>query len=226
MEKEKILAEVKKRLGKTQFSDRTIQALIDNTSLAEGAEPDEQYFTGIVNTLKALQGQFNSDVSAQVENFKKSYKPEPTDKGGETPPDTGDKGGDKGTTPSPIDALRRELTEQKAEVEKMKQTYDEQIRKGRVDNLRNVIKNKAESLKVSNTALWNDVALSLDVKEDSTDETLLEEAKNLYEEKLKAYVGEGAALYRGETSQKRAEINPEERAKQAKADADRIRKTM
>lgn len=84
MEAEKIISTLKEQIGTTDFSDRTIGVYVENNPLAEGVEPDEEYFKKGVTFLKSLQGQYNADFSsklnAKVEEFKKNYKPEPLKK--------------------------------------------------------------------------------------------------------------------------------------------------
>ena len=44
MEAEKIISTLKEQVGTTDFSDRTIGVYVENNPLAEGVEPDEEYF--------------------------------------------------------------------------------------------------------------------------------------------------------------------------------------
>lgn len=96
MEAEKIISTIKEQIGTTDFSDRTIASYVELNPIEEGSEPDENYFSKGVNFFKSLQGQYNSDLSSklntQVEEFKKTYKPDTLEK-----PDgsDGNKGDDK-----------------------------------------------------------------------------------------------------------------------------------
>ena len=96
MEAEKIISTIKEQIGTTDFSDRTIASYVESNPIEEGKEPDENYFSKGVNFFKSLQGQYNSDLSSklntQVEEFKKTYKPDTLEK-----PDgsDGNKGDDK-----------------------------------------------------------------------------------------------------------------------------------
>lgn len=80
MEAEKIISTIKEQIGTTDFSDRTIASYVESNPIEEGKEPDENYFSKGANFFKSLQGQYNSDLSSklntQVEEFKKTYKPE------------------------------------------------------------------------------------------------------------------------------------------------------
>ena len=96
MEAEKIISTIKEQIGTTDFSDRTIASYVESNPIEEGSEPDENYFSKGANFFKSLQGQYNSDLSSklntQVEEFKKTYKPDTLEK-----PDgsDGNKGDDK-----------------------------------------------------------------------------------------------------------------------------------
>jgi len=92
MEKEQILSTLTEKLGQTSFSQQSLQTYVDNNLPADGAEPDDAYWTRHISVLKSFQGQFNHDVatkvteqaSAKFEEYKKNWKPEPP-KGGEEP---------------------------------------------------------------------------------------------------------------------------------------------
>ena len=96
MEAEKIISTIKQQIGTTDFSDRTIGSYVALNPIEEGKEPDENYFKNGAEFFKSLQGQYNSDLSSklntQVEEFKKTYKPDTLEK-----PDgsDGNKGDDK-----------------------------------------------------------------------------------------------------------------------------------
>lgn len=81
MEQEKILSTINDRLEsegiKTAGFQRSFGDYISNNLPAEGTEPDDAYFDKHVKILKSFSGQFNHDVAAGVEEFKKNYKPEP-----------------------------------------------------------------------------------------------------------------------------------------------------
>ena len=86
MEKEEILQKIKESAGDTGLSDRTLSDYVDNNMPEEGRDPDEAYFTRHAAVLKSLSGNFRHDVAAAVDDFKKSWKPDPTpnpDGGGE-----------------------------------------------------------------------------------------------------------------------------------------------
>lgn len=177
MEKEQILSEIGTRLGQTSLSQRTLSDYVDGNLPAEGTEPDDAYWEKHVGFLKSLGGNFSHDVATAVEDFKKNYKPKP-DEAEEVEKKTTDDDAVKR-----IEALERKLAEAES--------------RGRDDALRKSAREKSESLKVANKALWDDAVGMIDITEGMDADKLLEEAKKVYESKLKAYVGEGAQPYGG-----------------------------
>ena len=55
MEKEEILSKIKSGLGKTNFSDRTLDAFVDNM-IAGHEAVDDTHISNSVSFLKTLQG--------------------------------------------------------------------------------------------------------------------------------------------------------------------------
>ena len=78
MEIEKIVSTVQEQLGNTDFSAQTIQKYIELNPVAEGAEPDEAYFTKAKDFFTGLQGQFNHDFSTKFAEAKKNLLTEDT----------------------------------------------------------------------------------------------------------------------------------------------------
>lgn len=78
MEIEKIVSTVQEQLGNTDFSAQTIQKYIELNPVAEGAEPDEAYFTKAKEFFTGLQGQFNHDFSTKFTEAKKNLLTEDT----------------------------------------------------------------------------------------------------------------------------------------------------
>lgn len=143
MEAEKIISTLKEKVGTTDFSDRTIGVYVENNPLAEGVEPDEEYFKKGVTFLKSLQGQYNADFSsklnAKVEEFKKNYKPETLVK-----PET------KGGSETDIEARLKAFQEaQDAKIKEFEKKYAEKEKaieqKSYVAQLESAFKSKLET---------------------------------------------------------------------------------
>lgn len=78
MEIEKIVSTVQEKVGNTDFSAQTIQKYVELNPVAEGAEPDDAYFTKAVDFIKGMQGQFNHDFSTKFTEAKKNLLTEDT----------------------------------------------------------------------------------------------------------------------------------------------------
>ena len=130
----------------------------------------------------------------------------------------------QGSESEEVKQLKEELATQKTNLERLQADYNDQIKQGKFNALRDQVKGKATELNVSNVAIWNDVVAGIEIKDDSTVDTILTAVKSAYEDKLKSYIGEGAAPYRGDGSPKPAEVSAKDRAAKAKEDAERVRK--
>lgn len=93
METEKIISSILEKVGNTDVSPQTVEAIYNLNPLAEGTEPDDGYIEKMAGAVKSFQGNINhvfstklaTQVSQKVEEFKKSYQPQPkpkTDEGG------------------------------------------------------------------------------------------------------------------------------------------------
>ena len=179
MEKEQILSEIGTRLGQTSLSQRTLSDYVDGNLPAEGTEPDDAYWEKHVGFLKSLGGNFSHDVATAVEDFKKGYKPEQKEDERQKP-----------GAPKEDSELMKRLSALEAKI------ADEEKRK-ETASLRDKVRAKADSLKVANKALFEDAVGMVEISDGMDADKLLEEAKKVYESKLKAYVGEGAQPYGG-----------------------------
>lgn len=196
MEIEKILSEIRSKVGQTRISDRTLTTYINRHAPKDG-DPDEAFFNDAVEFVRELNGNYShdvaTDVNTQVETkineFKKNYKPQQ-----EPPkPDKPDEGNE---LLKRLEALEKERENEKKALA--------------VNSLRSEVKSKADELKVSNKALWNDVVAAIEVKDGATSESLLGEAKKAYEQKLKDYTGEGAMPYGGSQRGGSPQVSSEE----------------
>lgn len=181
MEKEKILSTLTEKLGKTCFSPRTLEMYVGKHLPAEGVEPDDAYWALHTDILKALEGQYNHDVSIAVAEAKKNFVTPPS-LNPPTPPIDGN---------HPIEDVLAKR------VEALEKALADEKKKSSMDALKSGVKRKSSELKVSNKALWEDAVNMVEVAEGMDEAKLLDATKSIYESKLKAYIGEGATPYGG-----------------------------
>lgn len=200
MEKETLLTGLKNVLGEpgtngyfgdTGVTTRTLDAYLDALlpTITSDKMVDDSFYQSQANVIKAMGGQMRFEQA----EFARNYKP----KGGEpqllTPP-VSPQAGDNGNG----DLLKRlETIERERELEK-KNSFEK--------GLRETILKRSTDLKVSNKKLWEDSVKMVEYKEGMDASSLEAKAKELYESKLKAYLGDGAVPYGGSRMQ---QIDPE-----------------
>lgn len=191
MEKETLLSTLTEKLGETPLSQRTIGAYVDNNLPAEGTEPDDAYWERHTAILKSMGGNYRADLAAGIEDFKRTYKPQsPTT-------DPANKGGDP-------DLLKR--------IEQLEQQNALNAKNASANALRSEVTAKGKSLKVANEAIWADAVAAVQVGDKDTAEDVTANAKRIYEQKLRRYMGEGTEPY-GSSSRQGASKEAEEAAK-------------
>lgn len=177
MEKEKILSTLTEKLGKTSFSQKTLETYVAKHLPDEGTEPDDAYWALHTEVLKTMEGQYNHDVAVAVEEAKKNF--------GNTSPTN-----PNSATPSTDNALAKRI-------EALEKALEDEKKKSSVDALKNSARGKSSELKVSNKAIWEDAVNMVEISEGMDEAKLVDAAKGIYETKLKAYIGEGATPYGG-----------------------------
>ena len=190
MEKEKLLSELKKRVGTTALSDRTIDEYVTNIlpMYAKVEEVDNVVLEAHMGILKSFEGNLNHEVATKVNAFKSEWE--------------------KKNIPTPQPTPPTEEKDEKyellmKEIESLKKSNEEQQKKSAAESLRNQVLNKSGELNVSNKNLWNDCVKAVGLDAAATEESVLEMVKKDYESRLKAYVGDGAIPYGGAQASQR-----------------------
>jgi len=215
--KTKILAALKTKYSNLGLSDKAFDGVA--ALLAKTVEKEEEIDAIVAGAeveslLKSIQGSVDAErtraakAAKDLDDYKKEH---PEAQPGADDPE--------------LRQLRDDLAAQKKAFEELQADYRAQVKQGRHNALRDEVRGKADELKVSNVPIWDDVVAAVEVNDETTADALLSSVRNAYEAKLKAYIGDGAAPYRGEGSGKPAEVTPEGRAKKAKEDADRVRRS-
>ena len=184
MEKEKLISELRTKLGKTALSERTINEYA--TSILPSISSDEQvndaFWTMHTTILKSFEGNLNHEIALNVTKLKEELLKTPP-----TPPV------EPPVPPTPQNDERIEKLIQ--EIESLKKQNEEAARKTAGEALRNAVLGEADNLKVSNRNLWNDVVKSVELAEGMSHEDMLGKAKEAYEAKQKLYFGNSAVPY-------------------------------
>ena len=187
MEKEKLLSELKNKVGTTALSDRTIDEYVTSILPMYGnVDSVEEHVLNMHSSiLKSFEGNLNHEVASKVNAFKSEWEKKNTPP---TPP-----------TP-PVEEKDDKYETLLKEIEGLKKANEESLKKSAAESLRNQVLNKGGELNVSNKNLWKDCVKAVSFDAESTEESVLEVVKKDYEARLKAYIGDGAIPYGGSQS--------------------------
>lgn len=195
MDKETLLTGFKKELGEPSASgylgdtgvtmrtlDKYVEALLPTITTDDSV--NEQFFKNQAAVVKAMGGQMRFEQA----EFVKNYKPKPGTVPPEPPADPKQKTGEPGNE----DVLKR--------LEALEKERENDRKNSVVREMRSRVSNKSGELKVTNKNLWEDTVRMVEYKDGMDDAAMEAKAKELYESKLKAYMGEGASPYGGSPS--------------------------
>ena len=208
MEKEELLSGFKKVLGEpgengiigdTGISSKTLEAFIESLapSITDDTKVDDAFYGRNVALLKSMGGQMRHEIAEFVKKFK-------TEKAEEEKKKMEQEGREKEkeTETNPDKALLSRITALEAKLE-------ESERKNREGGIRRQLEESGKSLKVTNRELWKDVTGMIELGDGVTLESATENAKQIYERKLKSYVGNGAVPYSKDDDGCDVHVSPE-----------------
>ncbi|MCC8038363.1 MAG: hypothetical protein LIP09_14235 [Bacteroidales bacterium] len=198
METEQIISKVTEQLGQTSLSERTIKEIVALNPVAEGQEPDEQYFNHVVGILKTVNGQLSHDIAAQVENFKKNYNPQPRSA---TPNVT--------ITPpiEPKPGANSELEEIKRQIAALAKAREDDNIAAAKNRLKAEIKELMMQSGADNEGILDLVLASADIKADKTAADQVQGLLGNYDKTFTKIMGAGAVPRSGNNGGK-SERNP------------------
>ena len=136
MDKEKILSTLADKLGKTSLSERTLEAYVSGAMPSDGSDPTDEWYTGAVSFLKAVQGQYNNDVATFRREWEAAHagndEPEP-----------------KKNVQKPNDEAMKLIEELRASQEKLREALETEVNgrkeRERVNQLREYMQSKGAS---------------------------------------------------------------------------------
>jgi hypothetical protein len=181
MTREELLKQVKAQLGTfklTSLSERTINEELDDVleDFGEDEEKNSTIVTKVAKRLKRMEGNLHADVSTEVEEFRKNYKPNKTNK------PEGDENGEKDDK---YDELLKKFNdlEGKLKADEAKKQKDAALNK-----IRSGLKGKFNEAGIECKDYFVNAALSkLEIPEENADfNSLIENAEKLYNSELKS----------------------------------------
>ena len=189
MESEKIISEVKAKVGTTDFSDRTIEKAVELFPVAEGTEPDEAYFTKVADFVKGMQGQFNHDISLKAEALKKNFKANAEWVQALSDADKtaliGMLGVNPQTPPPPPPSDNEQVAELKRKLDELTEKINNADKNRKTEERKASIIGQLNELKQSDPYVFENAMSKLTIADGQTDEDLVRAAKDLFNAEYK-----------------------------------------
>ena len=186
MDTEKIISTILEKVGNTDVSQQTIQTLLGLNPLAEGTEPDDAYFSKMVNAVKSIQGNvnhvFSEKLTTQVNQKVEEYKKNNPQKPDSTPSDPDPEWAKK--LKEEWEVERTKWNEERAEWTKER---TERAKKETLASVRQGLEDKFKEAGTSTNKFFLKSALSkLSIPEKDADiKNLVEQAEKMYNADLK-----------------------------------------
>lgn len=180
MEKEKLSNDLKGLVGQNSLSERTWGDYIDNSVLPFVPEDETKvsdFLAKHAAALKSLNGQISHDVASKVDEFKKSYKPEPP-KPADPPKQPGD---EKPEWAKELEAKLAKIESEKTEAEKAA------TKQKLLSEAQKLMKDQG----ADNETVIELITPLLKVEENQTAADLAAKGKALYDDKYKKLFGDG-----------------------------------
>lgn len=185
MEKEKLLSELKGKLGTTSLSDRTIDEYATRIlpTIASDEMVNDSFWDVHTSILKTFEGNLNHVVASKVNELKAEWEK----KNVNTPP-----------PPQKVEPHEDGKYETLLkEIEALKKANEDSLKKSAVESLKVQITAKGSDLNVTNKNLWKDCVQSYVIPEGQSEDDIVTAVKKDYESRLKSYIGDGAIPYGG-----------------------------
>lgn len=185
-QKEKLSSDLRGLVGENSLSERTWNDYIDNSVIPFIPTEDDKrqdYLSKHANAIKSLSGQLNNEVAGKVNEFKKTYKPEPT-------------------SPQPLEPLvpnpepiKEEIpTWAKSMFDKFDKIEQDKTNEAKAAKLKQKLSGAREA--IQNEGADNDTILNitfglLKVEENESAEDVIKKAKELYNKTYTDVYGSG-----------------------------------
>lgn len=185
MEKEKLLSELKGKLGTTSLSDRTIDEYATRIlpTIVSDEMVNDSFWDVHTSILKTFEGNLNHVVASKVNELKAEWEK----KNVKTPPPP--------QKEEPHEDGKYETLLK--EIEALKKANEDSLKKSAVESLKVQITAKGSDLNVTNKNLWKDCVQSYVIPEGQSEDDIVTAVKKDYESRLKSYIGDGAIPYGG-----------------------------
>lgn len=190
MEKEKLLSELKSKLGTTGLSERTLSDYVANIlpTVTSDEQVNDTFYAAHVGILKSLEGQYNKDVADRVKAAQSEWEknhPNPQPNPNPTPPD-------------PKNEPNKEFEEIKAALAAMQKKLEEADKAKLASNLLDSVKSAMKAKGATDEAVMLYTFKGESIDTTKSVEELTESYLKTYDANYKTLRGDGASPRNGD----------------------------
>lgn len=210
---EKIYQKLLEKLGKTSLSERTVKTYAGQLAktVTKDEELTDEVIASAVEMLKALGGQYDHDLAEAI----KKNSPKPND-----PPKT-----DPPKTDPPKDEPFKDYEKRIAELERLskqqEERYEKEIKAVKLKNISDAVKKQLQSSGCTNSLVLELAFAKSSIDTEKSVDDNAKSVRDLYDSLFKENLESGMIPRSAEI--RVATITPEDRAKKAKEDMERLK---
>lgn len=210
---EKIYQKLLEKLGKTSLSERTVKTYAGQLAktVTKDEELTDEVIASAVEMLKALGGQYDHDLAEAI----KKNPPKPN-----VPPKT-----DPPKTDPPKDEPFKDYEKRIAELERLskqqEERYEKEIKAVKLKNISDAVKKQLQSSGCTNSLVLELAFAKSSIDTEKSVDDNAKSVRDLYDSLFKENLESGMIPRSAEI--RVATITPEDRAKKAKEDMERLK---
>lgn len=193
MEKEKLISELKTRLGKTSLSERTLSEYVGNIlpTIQSDEQVNDTFYAAHLGILKSLEGQLSKDVADRVKNAQLEWEKKHPQPANPNP---------NPTPTEPPTEPNKELEEMKAMIAAMQSKLEEADKAKKANELLSSVKESMKAKGATDEAVMLYTFKGENIDTSKSADELTESYLKLYDANYLTLRGNGASPRTGEGS--------------------------
>jgi len=213
---EKIYQKLLEKLGKTSLSERTVKTYAGQLAktVTKDEELTDEVIASAVEMLKALGGQYDHDLAEAIKNNPPKPDPKPNP--------------DPKPEPKPKDEPFKDYEKRIAELEKkskeQEERYEREIKAVKLKNISDAVKKQLQSSGCTNSLVLELAFAKSSIDTEKSVDDNAKTVRDLYDSLFKENLENGMIPRSAEI--RVATITPEDRAKRAKEDMERLKEKI
>lgn len=213
---EKIYQKLLEKLGKTSLSERTVKTYAGQLAktVTKDEELTDEVIASAVEMLKALGGQYDHDLAEAIKNNppKPDPKPNPDPKPDPKPKD------------EPFKDYEKRIAELEKKSKEQEERYEREIKAVKLKNISDAVKKQLQSSGCTNSLVLELAFAKSSIDTEKSVDDNAKTVRDLYDSLFKENLENGMIPRSAEI--RVATITPEDRAKRAKEDMERLKEKI